>query len=411
MDVIHASCCGLDVHKKTVVGCVMITQPDGSVERQTCTFGTMTADLLKLADWLDGFGVTRVAMESTGVFWRPVYNVLEDDRRTLLLVNPQHMRAVPGKKTDMKDAEWIADLLRHGLLQASFIPAASVRALRELTRYRKTLVQERADDVNRLHKTLEGANIKLAAVATDVLGASGRAMFAALIDGERDPDVLADLARGTLRKKLPQLRQALLGNIQPHHLVLIGQILAHIDFLTQAIDAVQREIELRLAPFAQTLELLQTIPGIKAIASAAILGEIGADMSRFPTAAHLASWAGLCPTNKESAGKRMQGPMNRGNVWLRAIMGEVAWASIKTKASYFYAQFHRIARRRGRNKAAIAVAHSILTAVYHVLRTGRPYADLGVDYFDRLDASRIERHHVRRLEQLGYSVSLKPMTA
>ena len=299
--------------------------------------------------------------------------MLEDEHRTLLLVNPQHMRAVPGKKTDMKDAEWIADLLRHGLLQASFIPAASVRALRELTRYRKTMVQERADDVNRLHKTLEGANIKLAAVATDVLGVSGRAMFAALLDGERDPEVLADLARGTLRKKLPQLRQALLGNIQPHHLVLIGQILAHIDFLTQAIDEVQREIELRLAPFEQTLALLQTIPDIKAVASAAILGEIGADMSRFPTAAHLASWAGLCPTNKESAGKRMQGPMNRGNVWLRAIMGEVAWASIKTKASYFYAQFHRIARRRGRNKAAIAVAHSLLTGVYHVLRTGQPY--------------------------------------
>jgi transposase len=234
----------------------------------------MTADLQKLAEWLDGFGVTHLAMESTGVFWRPVYNVLEDDRRTLLLVNPQHMRAVPGKKTDMKDAEWIADLLRHGLLQASFIPSASIRALRELTRYRKTLVQERADDVNRLHKTLEGANIKLAAVATDVLGVSGRAMFAALIDGERDPDVLADLARGTLRKKLPQLRQALLGNIQSHHLVLLGQILAHIDFLTQAIDEVQREIELRLAPFEQTLMLLQTIPGIKAVASAAILGEL-----------------------------------------------------------------------------------------------------------------------------------------
>jgi len=236
-------------------------------------------------------------------------------------------------------------------------------------------------------------------------------MFAALLDGERDPDVLADLARGTLRKKLPQLRQALVGQIQPHHLILIGQILAHIDFLAQAITDIQLEIELRLAPFEQTVQLLQTIPGIKAVASAAILAEIGADMGRFPTAAHLASWAGLCPTNKESAGKHMQGPMNRGNVWLRAIMGEVAWASIKTKASYFYAQFHRVARRRGRNKAAIAVAHSLLTAIYHVLRTGQPYIELGVDYFDRLDAGRIERHHVRRLEQLGYSVTLKPTPA
>jgi transposase len=411
MEVVHQRCCGLDVHKRTVVACVLVTQMDGSVQRQMRTFKTMTADLLNLADWLSDLKVSHVAMESTGVFWRPVFNVLEDDQRKLLLVNPQHMRAVPGKKTDVKDAEWIADLLRHGLLRASFIPPAPIRALRELTRYRKTLVQERADEVNRLHKTLEGANIKLAAVATDVLGVSGRAMFAALLAGERDPDVLADLARGTLRKKHTELRQALVGNIQPHHLVLIGHILAHIDFLGQSIADVQADIDIRLASFEQTTQLLQTIPGIKAVASAAILAEIGADMDRFPSAAHLASWAGLCPTNKESAGKRMQGPMNRGNVWLRAIMGEVAWASIKTKASYFCAQFHRLARRRGRNKAAIAVAHSILTAVYHVLRTGQPYTELGVDYFDRLDASRIERHHVRRLEQLGYSVTLTPTAA
>jgi transposase len=411
MELVHPRCCGLDVHKRTVVACALITQADGSVGRHMRTFKTMTPDLLEMVAWLDGLRVTHVAMESTRVYWRPVFNVLEGDHRTVLLVNPQHMRAVPGKKTDVKDAEWIADLLRHGLLRASFLPPAAVRALRELTRYRKTLVQERADEVNRLHKTLEGANIKLAAVATDVLGVSGRAMFAALLDGERDPDVLADLARGTLRKKLPQLRQALVGQIQPHHLILIGQILAHVDFLAQAIADVQQEIEPRLASFEQTVQLLQTIPGIKAVASAAILAEIGTDMSRFPTAAHLASWAGLCPTNKESAGKRMQGPMNRGNVWLRAIMGEVAWASIKTKASYFYAQFHRVARRRGRNKAAIAVAHSLLTAIYHVLRTGQPYIELGVDYFDRLDAGRIERHHVRRLEQLGYSVTLNPAPA
>jgi transposase len=266
----------------------------------------------------------------------------------------------------------------------------------------------RADQANRLQKTLEGANIKLAAVAADVLGVSGRAMLAALLDGERDPDALADLARGRMRTKLPQLRQALAGRVQPHHLVLLAQILAHVDYLQEAIIQVQTEIERCLPPFEEALELLQTIPGVRAVAATAILAEIGSDMNRFPTAGHLASWAGLCPTNKESAGKRMHGPVNRGNVWLRSIMGEVAWASIKTRASYFYAQFHRIARRRGRNKAAIAVAHSLLVVVYHVLRTRKPYTELGVDYLDQLDAARIERHHVRRLEQLGYTVTLAP---
>ena len=256
-----------------------------------------------------------------------------------------------------------------------------------MTRYRKTLVQQHADEANRLQKTLEGANIKLAAVATDVLGLSGRAMFAALLDGEQDPDVLANLARGRLRAKLPELRQALEGRVQPHHLVLIGQILAHID----ALD--------------------ETIPGIKAVAAAAILAEIGPDMSRFPSAGHLASWAGLCPSNKESAGKGMKGPVNRGNVWLRAIMGEVAWASIRTKASYFSAQYHRLARRRGKEKAAIAVAHSLLVVIYHVLNTGQSYRELGADYFVQLDATRIQRHHVRRLEQLGYNVTLTPIAA
>jgi len=411
MEIVHPRCCGLDVHKKTVVACVLLSQPDGSVDRQVRTFTTMTEDLLALSDWLSSLRVSHVALESTGVYWRPVFNVLEDDERTLLLVNPQHMRAVPGKKTDVRDSEWLADLLRHGLLRASFIPPAPIRAVRELTRYRKTLVQMRADQANRLQKTLEGANIKLAAVAADVLGASGRAMLAALLAGERDPDVLADLARGRMRTKLPQLRQALVGRVQPHHLVLIAQILAHIDYLQEAIIQVQTEIERCLPPFEEALELLQTIPGIRAIAAAAILAEIGADMNRFPTAGHLASWAGLCPTNKESAGKRMQGPMNRGNVWLRSIMGEVAWASVKTRATYFYAQFHRVARRRGRNKAAMAVAHSLLVVVYHVLSTRKPYAELGVDYLDQLDAARMERHHVRRLEQLGYIVTLTPSAA
>jgi transposase len=411
MEVVHERCCGLDVHKRTVVACVLVTEPDGAVQREVRSFKTMTADLLALSDWLSSLGVTHVALESTGVYWRPVFNILEDDGRTLLLVNPQHMRAVPGKKTDVRDSEWLADLLRHGLLRASFIPSAPIRAVRELTRYRKTLVQQRTDEANRLHKTLEGANLKLAMVASQVLGVSGRRMLEALVGGEQDPEVLADLARGALRAKLPELRRALTGRVQPHHLVLIGQLLGHIEFLEQAIAQVQAEVERCLPPFAEALELLQTIPGIKVVAASAILAEIGADMSRFPSAGHLASWAGLCPSNKQSAGKRLKGPVNRGNVWLRGIMGEVAWAAVKKRDTYFHAQFHRVARRRGRQKAVVAVAHSVLVVIYHVLRSGRPYGELGVDYFDHLDAARIERHHVRRLEQLGYTVTLTPVAA
>jgi transposase len=286
-----------------------------------------------------------------------------------------------------------------------------VRALRELTRYRKTLVQQRAEEANRLQKALEGANLKLGDVASDVLGVSGRAMLEALLGGEQDPEALAELARGRLRAKLPELRQALLGRVQPHHLVLVRALLAHVDFLEDAIARLQEEIEGRLPAFGDEVALLRTIPGVGAVAAAAILAEVGSDMTRFPTAKHLASWAGLCPGNKQSGGKRLKGPTRKGNVWLRGIMGEVAWGSIKHRATYFAAQFHRIARRRGRQKAAVAVAHSLLGVIYHVLRHQRPYHELGAGYFDTLDAARIERHHVRRLEQLGYTVELKPKAA
>ena len=295
MQVVHERCCGLDVHKRTVVACVLITRPDGAAERQVRTFKTMTADLLALGDWLSSLGVTHVALESTGVYWRPVYNLLEEGR-TLLLVNPQHIKAVPGRKTDVRDSEWLADLLRHGLLRPSFIPPAPVRAVRELTRYRKTLVQQRADEANRLQKVLEGANLKLAAVASDILGTSGRAMLEALLGGEQNPEVLAELARGRLRAKLPELRAALLGRVGPHHLVLIGQILAHVDFLEQAIAELQAELEHCLAPFEEELALLRTIPGVGAVAAAAILAEVDPDLDRFPSAGHLPSWAGLCPS-------------------------------------------------------------------------------------------------------------------
>lgn len=411
MQVVHPRCCGIDVHKRSVVACVLLTEPDGTVRRRISTFGTMTADLLALADWLGGFGVAHIAMESTGVYWRPVYNLLEEEGRTILLVNPQHMKAVPGRKTDVQDAEWIADLLRHGLLQGSFIPPAPIRALRELTRYRKVLVAQRADEVNRVQKLLEGANVKLASVATDVLGVSGRAMLAALLEGQEDPEALAELARGRLRTKLPELRRALEGRVQPHHRILLAQLLAHIDYLEGAIAEMQAEIERALAPYDEAVALLQTIPGVGPVAAAAIVAEIGVDMGRFPSGRHLASWAGVCPGNKQSGGKRLGGKTTNGNVWLRAMLGEVAWSIARSKGTYLHAQYHRLARRRGKYRAILAVAHSVVVIIYHMLRDRRPYADLGADYFDRLDTARTQQHHVRRLEQLGYTVTLSPAAA
>jgi transposase len=360
MQVIHPRCCGIDVHKRSVVACVLLTEPDGSVRRRVNTFGTMTADLLALHDWLGGFGVTHIAMESTGVYWRPVYNLLEEEGRTILLVNPQHMKAVPGRKTDVQDAEWIADLLRHGLLRGSFIPPAPIRALRELTRYRKVLVAQRADEVNRVQKLLEGANVKLASVATDVLGVSGRAMLAALREGQEDPEALAELARGRLRAKLPALRRALEGRVQAHHRILLAQLLAHIDYLEAAIAEMQTGIARALAPYDAAIELLQTIPGVGPVAAAAIVAEVGADMGRFPSGRHLASWAGVCPGNKQSGGKRLGGKTTNGNVWLRAMLGEVAWSSARCKGTYLHAQYHRLARRRGKYRAILAVAHRVV---------------------------------------------------
>lgn len=405
MEVLHARCCGLDVHKKTVVACVLATGSAGEPTQQVRTFGTMTADLLALGDWLTEQQVTQVALESTGVYWRPVYNLLEDGR-TLTLVNAQHVRGLPGRKTDVQDAVWLADLLRHGLLRPSFVPPPPIRDLRELTRYRKTLVQERADEVNRLHKLLEGANVKLASVATDVMGVSGRAMLEALASGEADPDALADLAKGRLRAKLPELRRALAGRVRPVQRVLLARLLDHLAFLEESIAQLTQEIERALGPFEPAAALLRTIPGVGATAAAVILAEIGTDMARFPSAKHLASWAGLCPGNHVSAGKRLGGKPRQGNRWLRAVLGEVAWVIAHTKDTYLAASYHRLARRRGKYRAAVAVAHSVLTICYHVLREQRPYQDLGPDYFDRLDADRLQRHHIRRLEQLGFDVTV-----
>jgi transposase len=407
MQVIYERCAGIDVHKKTVVVCVLMAQADGTLQKQIRTFRTMTADLRALDEWLRSLDIEHLALESTGVYWHPIWNILEEGRQ-ILLANPQHLKAVPGRKTDVKDAAWLADLHRHGLLKASFIPPKPVRALRELTRYRKTLVQERAQEVNRLQKVLEGANIKLAAVATDVLGKSGRQMLEALVGGEQDAQALSDLARGRLRAKLPDLRLALEGRVQPHHRFLLKRILAHIDFLEESIEEVQREIEERLAPFEEAVVLAQSVIGIQATAAAALVAEIGTDMSRFPSDKHLASWAGVGPGNKQSGGKRLSGATTSGNPYVRAILGEVSWAISHTKDNYLSAFYHRIARRRGKQKAIMALSHKVLVILYHVLRDKKPYTDLGADYFDKLDTTRIERHHVRRLEQLGYTVTLTP---
>ena len=411
MQVVHPRCCGLDVHKKTVVACVLITREDGTVERALRTLETMTGQLEGLSAWLRQRQVTHVAMESTGVYGQPVYNLLEGEGRTLVLVNAQHSKALPGRKTDTKDSEWLADLLRHGLVRGSFIPPAAIRALRELTRYRTSLVQERSREANRLQKLLESANIKLASVATNVLGVSGRLMLQAMLAGEDDPEALAAFARASLRKKLPELRQALEGRVQPHHRVLLGQLLGHVDYLTSAISELEQEIERHLVPFAEAVTLLQTIPGIGATAAAALIAEVGVDMTRFPTAKHLASWAGVCPGNRESAGKRLSGKIRTGNRRLRGILGEVAWASARTKGTAFRARMQRLARRRGAKRATVAVAHSLLVTIYHVLSTKRPYQELGEDYFDRLHADRLQHHRVQRLEQLGYTVTLAPKQA
>jgi transposase len=409
MQVVHARCCGLDVHKKSVVACVLLTEPDGSVRRQVRTFGTMTADLLALDDWLTGHGVTQITMESTGVYWRPIFNLLEDEERTITLVNAQHLKAVPGHKTDVKDSEWLADLLRHGLVKASFIPPAPIRELRELTRARKTLVQQRADAVNRVHKLLEGANIKLASVASNILGKSGHALLDAMVAGETDLDLLAALAYGQLRKKRVELRRALDGRLAAHQRLLLAQLLAQIDFLTDQIAHLAAAIADRLTPMQGAVALLQTIPGVSVTATAAILAEIGTDMSRFPSAKHLASWAGLCPGNKQSGGKRLKEQTTSGNVWLKGILSECAWAAARTKETYLAAQFKRLARRRGIYKALIAVAHSLLVIIYHLLQRGEAYRELGGDYFAQIDSRRAEGYHIKRLTALGYQVTLTPL--
>jgi transposase len=410
MEIVYPSCCGLDLHKKLVVACLLTRRADGTSQKEVRTFGTMTEDLLSLADWLTAAGCTHVAMESTGVYWKPVWNLLEG-QFTLLLVNPRHMKAVPGRKTDVKDCEWIADLLQHGLLTASFVPDRPQRELRELTRYRTALVQERGAEVNRLQKTLEGANIKLASVATDIMGASGRAMLAALVDGRTDGAALAQLAKGRMRPKRPDLERALTGRMGGHQRFLLAEQLGHIDELTARIERISAEIGERLRPFEEAIARLDTIPGVGRRTAEVLLAEIGSDMSRFRTAPHLASWAGMCPGNHESAGKRKSGTTRKGSPWLRAALVEAAHGASRARNTYLMALYRRLAARRGRKKALVAVGHTILVIAYHLLTRRTDYHDLGAQYFDTRDRLAVERRLVRRLEALGYRVSLDPVAA
>ena len=401
MQVIYERCGGLDVHKKSVTVCVIT--PEG---KETRTYGTMTRDLLDMVNWLEAKGVTHVAMESTGVYWKPIYNLLEETGIQPLVVNARDIKNVPGRKTDVKDAEWIADLLRHGLLRGSFIPSRSQRERRELVRYRRSLIEEQSREANRIQKVLEGANIKLGDVATDVLGKSGREILECLVAGETDPEKLADLARGRLKKKREQLAEALWGVMGPHQRMMLASQLRHIDFLEQEIARLDREIEERMRPFAEALERVDEIHGLGRRNAEEILAETGVDMSRFPSEAHIASWASICPGNNESAGKRLSGKTRKGNPYLRAALVRAARSAARTKGTYLSALYHRLAARRGGNRASVAVGHAILVIIYHMLKKGTRYQDLGPDYFDKLNERATVSRAVARLEALGYTVIL-----
>lgn len=401
---VYEVCCGLDVHKKTVVGCLRRTEGGRRVE-EVRTFGTMTRELLALADWLTSAKCTHVAMESTGVYWRPVYHVLEGTME-LLLVNARHVKAVPGRKTDVRDCQWLGQLLEHGLLRGSFVPPAPIRELRELTRHRKQLVEERARKANRVGKALETANIKLGDVASDVLGVSGRAILKALVAGERDPGKLADLAKARLQKKRQSLEEALDGRFTEHHAFVLGSLLREVEFLDEQIDAFDKRIEEVTRPFSEAIERMDGIPGVGRRSAEQIVAELGPDMAKFPTPAHAASWAGMCPGNDESAGKRRSGKTRKGNHWLRTTLVECARAAANDKDSYLSAQYRRLKARRGDKRAIVAVGHSILVAVWHMLHDGVDYHDPGADWYDRLNHTRLVRYHTKRLADLGYSVNL-----
>jgi len=408
METLISRCAGLDVHKETVEADVRRIEPGGRLHHQTRQWGTMTRDLVAMADWMAAQGVTHVAMESTGVFWKPIFNILER-RFTVMLVNARHLKQVPGRKSDVRDCQWIAQLLQHGLLKGSFIPPRAQRELRDLTRYRTQLLEEKTRTANRIHKVLEDANLKLASVASDILGVSGRAMLKALIEGEKDPAKLAAFGQRKLRGKIPELEKALEGHVTEHHqfmLRLLWKQLTQEEGLIAELDA---GIEEKTRPFAAEMERLDAVPGVDRRVAEVVLAEVGADMKPFPSHEHLASWAGMCPGNEESAGKRRRRRILPGNRWLKQTLVQAAWATSHAKNTYLASQYRRLAGRRGKKRALVAVGHSMLVIFFHMLKEGRTYADLGGDFFDRLEPVRLTRYYVKRLEALGHTVTLETL--
>lgn len=410
LEAVLERCCGLDVHKKTVTACLLIGPLNQPPREMVATFATTTKGLLELRDWLEDHGCTHVAMESTGIYWRPVYNILEG-AVTILLVNARHMQNLPGRKTDINDAQWIARLLRWGLLKPSLIPPRPIQQLRDLCRYRKKLGEMAASEKNRVHKVLEDANIKLASVATDIFGVSGQAMLEALIAGDFSPEQMAEMARGKLRQKLPQLIEALDGRMEEHHRFLVATSLEVMACLYQAMANVHMRIEEKIRPYQEQVELVKSLPGVDTITAQHAFVEMGGDIRVFPSDGHFASWIGICPGNHESGGKQKSGRTRKGNRYLAGLLVRAGRAAGRSKGTYANAFYHRLARRRGKQRAAVATGHHLGRAMYHVLDKGKPYQDLGADYFDRRNHDSLKDQLIRRLQELGYQCDLTPVAA
>lgn len=408
MEAIIERGCGIDIHKKTIVACLLIGKAGEKPKKTVKTFSTMTRDLLVCKDWLESEGCTHVAMESTGVYWKPIFNILEDSME-VILANARHIKNVPGRKTDVKDCEWIAELLRHGLIKGSFIPPRPIRELRDLTRYRRKLIQLRSSEINRIQKFLEDANIKLSSVVTDINGVSAQEIIHHLIKNDMTPQEMSDLAKGRLRKKLTDLEKALEGRFRKHHRLMLRVCIQMVASYDQAISELDREIDKRMQPYKEESERLQTIPGVKKKIVESLIAEIGVDMSRFPSHANLSSWAGVSPGNNESAGKRYSGRITPGNRWLKAILTEAAWAASKAKGTYLKARYQRLASRRGKKRACLAIGHSILIMAYHIVKEQCVYKELGDDFFDRLNEEYLIKRLTVRIQTLGYTVQVQKL--